>query len=91
LAVAQFLRGVALSIWNPAYGAYLYASVDQEVRGTYFGNLNALRSLIMLPAPILGTYILGTYGHRGVFSIVLLGAVAMFLASLWLRPEKENE
>ena len=60
------------------------------MRGTYFGNLNALRSLIMLPAPILGTYILGNYGHRGVFYIVLLGAVAMFLVSLWLRPEKEN-
>ncbi len=89
-AAAQFLRGVALSIWNPAYGAYLYASVDQDARGTYFGNLNALRSLIILPAPILGTYILGNYGHRGVFSIVLLGAVIMFLVSLWLRPEKEN-
>jgi MFS family permease len=87
---AQFLRGVALSIWNPAYGAYLYASVDQDTRGTYFGNLNALRSLIMLPAPILGTYILGNYGHRGVFSLVLLGAVTMFLVSLRLRPEKEN-
>jgi MFS family permease len=88
--VAQFLRGIALSIWNPAYGAYLYASVDQDTRGTYFGNLNALRSLVMLPAPILGTYILGNYGHRGVFSIVLLGAVTMLLASLRLRPEKEN-
>lgn len=87
---AQFLRGIALSIWNPAYGAYLYASVDQDTRGTYFGNLNALRSLVMLPAPLLGTYILGNYGHRGVFSIVLLGAVTMFLASLRLRPEKEN-
>jgi len=89
-AAAQFLRGVALSIWNPAYGAYLYASVNQDTRGTYFGNLNALRSLTMLPAPILGTYILGNYGHRGVFSIVLLGAVAMFIVSLRLRPEGEN-
>lgn len=89
-AAAQFLRGVALSIWNPAYGAYLYASVNQDTRGTYFGNLNALRSLTMLPAPILGTYILGNYGHRGVFSIVLLGAVAMFIVSLRLRPEEEN-
>ncbi|MBN2335549.1 MFS transporter [Candidatus Bathyarchaeota archaeon] len=90
LIAAQFLRGIALSIWNPAYGAYLFASVDQDTRGTYFGNLNALRSLLMLPAPIIGTYILGSYGEKGVFSLVLLCAATMFLVSLRLRPEREN-
>ena len=90
LVVAQFLRGVALSIWNPVYGAYLYASVEPGQRGTYFGNLNALRSLVMLPAPLIRTYMLASYGHKAVFTAVLLGTVVMTMISLRLEPAKKE-
>jgi hypothetical protein len=47
--------------------------VNANERGRHFGNLNGLKGLVGLPAPIIGALLYEHYGLNGAFTVSTLG------------------
>lgn len=67
LFIVQIIKGIAIALWDPASNTYLSNAVPDAERGKFFGNLNALKGLLSLPAPILGAFLFEVYGFQGTF------------------------
>ena len=70
--------GLAASMWNPAWSAYLSDAAPPEEIGRFFGDLAGLISLFSFPAPILGALL---YDNCG-FQAPLLAGFLLYTATL---------
>ena len=66
------LSGLAASIWNPAYMAYLSDAAPPEEIGRFFGDLAGLTSLFSFPAPIIGALLYENYGLQAPLTVSFL-------------------
>ena len=83
--VIQVLRGATIALWDPTSNAYLYNAVEQSERGRHYGNINGLKGLASIPAPIIGAYIFELYGIQGAFTASVVGMFVVALLSLRLK------
>ncbi len=78
------LFGIVASTWFPAYQAYIANAVSDEARARAVGDLNALRGLISLPAPLIGGILFDLYGFDApiLTSLILLVVVLLILTTI---------
>lgn len=78
------LFGIVASTWIPAYQAYIANAVPDEVRAKAVGDLNALRGLIAIPAPLLGGILFSSYGFDApiLASLTLLIIVLLIFTTI---------
>jgi DHA1 family multidrug resistance protein-like MFS transporter len=77
----QFLKGLAIALWDPAHNAYLSNVVDESERGKVFGNLNGLKGMLVFPAPVIGAFLYANFGFTSVFAVSLIvSLITLFFA-----------
>lgn len=79
--------GLGMSMWIPAYNAYLSNAVPDEERARFFGDLSGLMGLTSFPAPILGALLYENWGFRAPILASLLLSLTS-LASLTRVEER---
>lgn len=73
------LFGLFSSLFNPAYLAYLSDAAPTEERAKTIGDLNALKGLIALPAPMIGGFLYDQFGfHAPILANFTLLVIALF-------------
>jgi len=83
--VLQAVKGLSIALWDPAGQTYLANAVESSERGKYFGNLNSLKGIFSIPAPLVGAYLFNAYGFPGTFAVSLAVSLAAFLVSFRLK------
>jgi MFS family permease len=83
LGLVFLVSGAANDGNNMAANTYLLEIVPEDERPTYMGLANTLLGLSMF-VPVLGGWLVGLLGYRGVFSIGLTFAMLGLLASAQL-------
>ena len=83
--ILQAVKGLSIGLWDPAGQTYLANAVESSERGKYFGNLNSLKGVFSIPAPLVGAYLFDVYGFPGVFALSLVVSLAAFLVSFRLK------
>ena len=91
LLFGRFLQGVGIS--GPTVLAYTVLSnmysinKQQQIMGT----LNAVVTIAMAAAPVLGSYIAAYFGWKGNFiALLLLGILSLIMSILFVPKGKEN-
>ena len=85
ILLVQILRGVTIALWDPSSNAYLSKNADPVDRGRHFGNLNGLKGLAAIPAPIIGAYIFESYGITGAFTASTVGLLVVAILAMRLK------
>jgi MFS family permease len=79
--IAQFLKGLSIALWDPAFFSAVNLFSSDENRGQVVGQINALRGILTFPAPLLGSYLFQGYGFKAPVALSLLGIIcSTFLA-----------
>jgi len=78
--LCQVSLALAVSMWIPAYNAYVSNAVPEEERGRVFGDLNGLMGLLSFPAPILGALLYESYGFKAPILVSLALTIPVILA-----------
>ena len=90
LGLVFLVSGAANDGNNMAANTYLLEIVPEDERPTYMGLANTLLGLSMF-VPVLGGWLVGLVGYRGVFSIGLTFAMLGLLASAQLGQHVARE
>jgi len=72
-------------IYQPALFAIRADSVPPEKRGVSFAFMDFLSNLVCLPAPLIATYLVATYGLKSGMRIVYIAAMALGMTAATIR------
>jgi MFS family permease len=89
--ISVTLLGLSLAAWIPSYNKYVAESVSEERYGEAYSTANAYRSLVGVPAPLLGGYIydyLGITPLFGISALLMITAGFLFLNARRAKPFK---
>lgn len=78
--LCQVSLALAVSMWIPAFNAYVSNAVPEGERGRVFGDLNGLMGLLSFPAPILGALLYDAYGFKAPILVSLALTIPVVLA-----------
>ena len=85
LILARAAQGVGAAILTPQTMSVINRVFPRERRGAALGVWGAVGSVASLVGPVLGGFIVGEFGWRGVFLVHLpVGVLAFVLAGLWV-------
>ncbi|MGO1969080.1 MAG: DHA2 family efflux MFS transporter permease subunit [Corynebacterium casei] len=85
LLIARAVQGLGAAILTPQTMAVINRIFPQDARGPALGVWGAVGSVASLVGPVLGGFIISTFGWRGVFVLHLpLGIAALVLSAMWV-------
>ncbi|MCS5479045.1 DHA2 family efflux MFS transporter permease subunit [Corynebacterium sp. YIM 101645] len=85
LILARAAQGVGAAILTPQTMSVINRVFPREKRGSALGAWGAVGSVASLVGPVLGGFLVGAVGWRGVFLVHLpVGILAFILAGLWV-------
>ena len=85
LLIARAVQGLGAAILTPQTMAVINRIFPQDARGPALGVWGAVGSVASLVGPVLGGFIISTFGWRGVFVLHLpLGMAALVLSAMWV-------
>ncbi|QGU04397.1 DHA2 family efflux MFS transporter permease subunit [Corynebacterium comes] len=85
LILARGAQGVGAAILTPQTMSVINRVFPRERRGAALGAWGAVGSVASLVGPVLGGFVVGEFGWRGVFLVHLpVGVLAFILAGLWV-------
>ena len=85
LLIARAVQGLGAAMLTPQTMAVINRIFPQDARGPALGVWGAVGSVASLVGPVLGGFIISTFGWRGIFVLHLpLGIAALVLSALWV-------
>ena len=85
LLIARAVQGLGAAMLTPQTMAVINRIFPQDARGPALGVWGAVGSVASLVGPVLGGFIISTFGWRGVFVLHLpLGIAALVLSAMWV-------
>lgn len=85
LILARAAQGVGAAILTPQTMSVINRVFPRERRGAALGAWGAVGSVASLVGPVLGGFVVGEFGWRGIFMVHLpVGVLAFILAGLWV-------
>jgi len=84
--VALLVYSFAGALMRPAVSALIASAAPRERRATAFGALDAVLTVPSVVGPLVGGFLISSYGYRHLFAVsALFGAASLILARLWAR------
>ena len=85
LLIARAVQGLGAAMLTPQTMVVINRIFPQDARGPALGVWGAVGSVASLVGPVLGGFIISTFGWRGIFVLHLpLGIAALVLSALWV-------
>ena len=85
LLIARAVQGLGAAILTPQTMAVINRVFPQDARGPALGVWGAVGSVASLVGPVLGGFIISSFGWRGIFVMHLpLGIAALILSAMWV-------
>jgi MFS family permease len=89
--LAQFLKGISVALWDPAFFSAVNLFTDNDNRGQIVGQINALRGILSFPAPLIGSFLFQGYGFFAPVSLSLIAVIGSTLLALKNTKTSNNE
>jgi len=83
---ALLIYSFAGALMRPAVSALIASAAPSERRATAFGALDAVLTVPSVAGPLVGGFLISSYGYRHLFAAsALFGAASLIPARLWAR------